>query len=418
MIGSIFSLYILFTLALANTSRQLYVAYLIIMAIAFAYILLKGKISKFNKSNDWIPFIFILIWAYGFFLGFLNGNNTYFVVSCFAGMITYTVYYILIIFKMHKEKLFRIIVFSSFIVLLITLSSAILFYLLDIDIYHDPTVQLFFGEFRGGASTGQIRIFQLKQVMIFVLWSLALLKVFGGKRLSRSHIEKGWKDRLFNFTYTRLTFFLLLLTSFALIFIPVSKGYFLALLVITCIYLYATLIEIFKHFLVVKLVLLLLFFCIAFFTLNYFNYLNIAEAIFDVQDPGNINRVEQFSYLIQDMTFLGKGLGAVVSGSIRNESRPYGFELVYVNIFHKFGIFAIIILLAYFKTFYDVVKKMIYRQVDWRYSATALGLMSFLFPAMGNPILFSPQIVLMHCLALFLIRDENKSNEKHNRNVL
>lgn len=122
------------------------------------------------------------------------------------------------------------------------------------------------------------------------------------------------------------------------------------------------------------------------------------------QMQANAIRYEQMNYLIDDLTFLGKGLGAGLSTGYERDGMGYGFELVYLNLIHKVGIFSILIFYSYCLTLYRAIKNL-YRGYNMRYSATALGAMCFLFPSVGNSYLLSPVAVVLHCVALYLLRE-------------
>jgi hypothetical protein len=126
--------------------------------------------------------------------------------------------------------------------------------------------------------------------------------------------------------------------------------------------------------------------------------------MFSADDVSNAVRYSQLNDLIDDIVPLGKGLGAEVPGNIRDDERPYGFELSYVNLIHKLGIVSLFTIFAYFFSFYKAIAALRNINVDRRYAAVSLGGLCYLFPAIGNPIIAEPQLILMHCICLYLIR--------------
>src|SRR5690606_12706420 len=133
---------------------------------------------------------------------------------------------------------------------------------------------------------------------------------------------------------------------------------------------------------------------------------NILTAMFSTNDEANIDRYEQLYFLLNDLTFWGKGSGAVISGYSRNVDKPYGFELSYLNLVHKVGVMAIFVILAYASLIIRSFSQ-IAANYNTKYAIAALGAMTYLFIAIGNPLLFAPQSVLLHCCALYFLRDKD-----------
>jgi membrane-associated HD superfamily phosphohydrolase len=139
-------------------------------------------------------------------------------------------------------------------------------------------------------------------------------------------------------------------------------------------------------------------------SLIFLGYFNIFAAISDKNDKANIARYEQLYLLIKDLTIYGRGLGAIIPGYSRNLDKPYGFELSYLSLIHKFGILSILVIILYLKTISKAMKN-IFNGVEVKYSVISIGAMGFLLPSIGNPLLFAPQAVTLHCLALYLLNN-------------
>ena len=121
-------------------------------------------------------------------------------------------------------------------------------------------------------------------------------------------------------------------------------------------------------------------------------------------ETGNSVRAEQAKFLIQEINFWGKGLGSVLnSGYYRNEFQPYGFELTFLNILHKFGFLGICIWIAYLICIITPIRS-IFSKTTCYYSWFAVGGLLFIVPGYGNPLLFHPTIVVLHCVVMYLIR--------------
>ena len=96
---SIYLTYIFFSLissfAISSTAiNYLLFAFILCIWIIFLIVGIKSRVSFI--WIDFIPMIFILTWAYGVFLGFLFGNNITFIISNFAGMTIFSIYYIIL----------------------------------------------------------------------------------------------------------------------------------------------------------------------------------------------------------------------------------------------------------------------------------------------------------------------------------
>ena len=126
--------------------------------------------------------------------------------------------------------------------------------------------------------------------------------------------------------------------------------------------------------------------------------LSLGAMEFDASHP----RVVQGKALIEDFTLFGKGLGGTVPNYSR-DSLGYGFELSYHNIVHKFGVISLFIfgsfLLPIFYSLYSI-----FLRPNRVYSYLPLIFMLYLLPAWGNPMIFTPVSVVLHCLALYFIR--------------
>lgn len=119
--------------------------------------------------------------------------------------------------------------------------------------------------------------------------------------------------------------------------------------------------------------------------------------MFGASALGNLQRYEQIGQLLADTTWWGRGLGAPIStGYARSEEFPYGFELSYLNVVHKFGLFS----LLYFAFLIYTVYRIWRSPASPSERAVAFGALTYLAPAVGNPINFAIQLVLLHVLAL------------------
>jgi hypothetical protein len=123
---------------------------------------------------------------------------------------------------------------------------------------------------------------------------------------------------------------------------------------------------------------------------------------FSGEEASNSIRSEQFDKLVSDFTLLGSGLGSKLSSGYQRDVSGYGFELTFLNLIHKLGVFVIPIFLSYALTISVSIFR-IYRKFQVLESFFVLGCMVYLIPGSGNPLLLSPQAVILHCMAMYII---------------
>jgi hypothetical protein len=124
---------------------------------------------------------------------------------------------------------------------------------------------------------------------------------------------------------------------------------------------------------------------------------NPVDMIFGAHSLGNVERYTQARELWNDVVWSGHGLGAPVrSGYSRSVAYPYGFELSFLNVVHKFGVFSIL----YFAFLSYCGFRIVTSPVPTVERAAALGLFGYIFVSIGNPVLFLLAAVFLHMLAV------------------
>lgn len=335
-----------------------------------------------------IPFIFLFVWAYGVCLGFYNNNRLDYIISNFAGMTVFGLYYVLKCMNISKEKLAKIVVAAA-------ITTSVLSALSFISaLYH---MNLYLGEISGGSSTGQLRQMFINQNVSVVAWCICLVYLLGNKRIREQFPKK----------YSRLkvpTYFLLFCYfTFTSLFIPASKGFLLAGIFYFSSFIYLLFYQkLRKGIMPIRVLLSILLIFVLCLILLLTGYVNIIGAIFDTDDEANIPRFVQLEYLLDDLCLQGKGLGAIIEGYTRSNDKEYGFELIYINLFHKFGILALLLLFSYVYIVAIAIKRL-YKEESFYFSLIAFSNMAFLFPSLGNPMLFSPSLVLLTCISIYLL---------------
>lgn len=379
----------LFIFWATDLSSGLY--YVLFFVILFLFLCSSGtKKILFFKKTDYIAISFILVWIYGLIVGFLRGNNTNYVAANFAGMICYLLYFILTRVNIKMELLTKVLLFSGFIVCFISVYKLFSF----IFGFSLPLLSSILSSDVGISSTGQFRIYF---PTLTVAYSLLGISLYTFLFPSRDY-------DLFSLNHRLISLFFLVLSIISLFFVSSSKGFmlggiFITILIPMIIYTRGVVnLKLNKSFL-----LLLFFFVTIVISLLYFDYFSIFEMMFNRDDVANQDRYDQLGYIVNDFSFFGKGLGATVPGIVRSEDTPYGFELTYINLIHKFGIFSLIL---FFNWIYmaTILIKFIYIKKSVHYSVVALSSMGYMLPSIGNPLLMHPSLVILNCLSLYYIR--------------
>jgi hypothetical protein len=383
-----------------------YIIYFFLLILSLMqYGLFSDLTIKINLI-DLIPLTMIIIWYYGLILGIARNNNIYFAFRNFFGMNLYLFYYVLIIKKIPTYSIIRVLLYSSATILIL---SIILFFLVrfgNLD-SENPVLKLILGRIYTGSSTGKGRLWFLGQTLVFILLALSFSRILSPKAV----FKKIKFQNKINFIHIIKNLFLSVLIfsmcCFVIFFMTDSAGNALAGI---CILLAIAFCLFFPKILQGKLhfgsIIFISVIAILTSVLILTTYSDIIRKIFTSE--GNIDRIIQIKYLTDDLTPMGHGLGAIIPGYSRNEELPYGFEIIYLNIFHKFGIFAIVIMLIYLYTIVTLLKRiMTSHEYEKKIMGfICLGALAYIFISIGNPIAFSSTSVLLHCIVLYIIRND------------
>ena len=168
----------------------------------------------------------------------------------------------------------------------------------------------------------------------------------------------------------------------------------------------------------------LLFVAIASGALIIERRLGIVNDIFSVSSSGNSKRYYQFQLVFERFKALGNGLGsrmdyAVVNtaGSIR-EIDSYGLEVSYLNLIDKFGILAFPLIYIFAYSYLKPVSMLAKGRGSTEFNIMTIGLLGYLFVALGNPVLFSPYNVVLHIISLLFLKKNCNLSENHDSMVL
>jgi hypothetical protein len=396
--------YIVFSLAFAQSSLLLYALFLMVVGYFALAFIVSGFDLRFHRKNiravDFVPLFFLLAWFYGAIVGLASDNAIQYIFSNFIGFITFFSYFLILRSNLSRNSILKLLLLSGVIVIAKNWIVALLFFVFNFNIYNEPLSYFFFGEYVGGSSTGQIRMLSTTQLVAFPVLTLSAARMSLGVKKTSFELN-GWLG-IASFRSALLAF---ILSAYVVIFMPASKGFVLASIVAIASILLLLKDRNFRGFNLKNFGISALLLLSLGSVLIASGYSNIIESIFASEDEGNITRYIQLYDLIEDIVPSGRGLGAVVPGNIRDEFRPYGFELSYINIIHKLGVVSVVVFFAYAFSLWIVLMSLKNKKANWQYSAAALGGICYIFPGIGNPIISSPQLILMHCISLYLIRE-------------
>lgn len=338
------------------------------------------------------PLALAIAWVYGAVMGLAHGHPLNHIFRNFAGLAFYLIFYVLCGFHVSNKKIVEYLYSSSIFVLfydgyllISEMASGDLFLIVatsisDYRVKYDPAVLYF-----------------LPFVFSALVLKFGSFNLISSNKLFLNHMIRSPLIGAFIFVF---------------IFLSMSKGFIAALLIIfafASIYGFANILVNIKIriYFAVFLLLTIIFIYV------YNDLLQLIIGSFDSNESSNSIRSEQFNYIRSELSFLGKGFGApLVSGYARNEETPYGFELSYFNLIHKLGFIAFVVLFSYLLVILYSIKFLFDRRRLWS-GIFLLGMMAYLIPGYGNPIILSPNFVLIHCLCMvFIFNDISEKNKE------
>ena len=270
-------LFVLFlVLGLNLPSGYCYALLILILISALFYLLATHIKIKYKRGIDFIPMSFFLIWVYGLFMGYYNGNKVSYIVANFAGMFCYLLYYVLIILDVSVAKLVNVLKITT----ISTSIIAIIYYTLGLFDINAAFLYSFLGGINQGSSTGQLRVYFTDLSVGFSLWFISFVYLLIGRMEKHIFLLQGIKHRSY--------ILFLLLTTFVLYFVTASKGFMLA----GVFYIFLTPILLYGKKMTSGKMSNNVFFFVALFVLIVLvlvtsDYVNIVMNIFDTEDDSN-----------------------------------------------------------------------------------------------------------------------------------
>ena len=371
--------YVVYAIWLLSDQGNKFIIYspLLILFMYYIFNKLIGRKNEnyYNKLFKYFPFLLLITWFYGVFVGILNGNDNVFVNN--AGILFFASYYFIADNNLGVNQLKKII-FN------LTIASTI-YYLFNIgtDILSQIKITSF-GLRLGGYSIPGI----FSATLLPLLFNNILFKI--SKRIIIKNIY--------------INYILLILVVLVSVILVSSKGIYLIILVTLSILFYYKLRQIKFMFWVFLFITIFLLSSLVVNEIDFDKFV-----IFSSTDESNLARYDMLDAMWNELNFLGYGWGAKFQ-SIVLSSRDisgYSSELSYMNLIHKIGFFSSIFFLFYGWLLVNIIRLIKSKKNDIIGTGLiSLGMVTYLFTSIGNPSLFFPAFVFMTAMVLHLINKQ------------
>ncbi len=331
--------------------------------------------------------ILVLIWVYGIMMGFIMHNEIQYIFRNFAGMTFYSIY-ILIDSKGINSKSIKTVLYSlSIITVLATMAVYCDQFLLGTEMLGNVPL---FNNYVMTSSVENVIYFPTRE-MIGISYLHSIYSLFILNRRKIGYFLIAVADILTTVICIKSAGDILGLIILTFLF-AVS---FISIHIKERIYLYITIII---GIILVGLTSFVLFGEVLF------------GSFFSETSSGNSIRYHQIRYFLDFKNFkiTGHGLGAPVE-VLREKERPYAVEVIYLNLFHKFGIAAFGIIYIYLRNCIDAVKILMSKRINVE-NIYPIACMAYLVTALGNPLLFSSTTVTLHVCAMVIINKYKKES--------
>jgi hypothetical protein len=349
----------------------------------------KSDYPAFRWSHGWNSWIFsslwffiLLSWLIGAIVGAIYGNLAGNIFRNFFGLLLYITYPLLKITKPRFKSVYGTILAAALVQICFALYNT---NFNDFD-YYALAAAGSISDFRSSYSTGYVAIFPLFYLSLTFTASPSLLK------RSNFPLKRLIANKIF-----------LIVTAVCLVITPLSKGFIASCLLYS---LFAAIVAFVqgKRGGYSRTVIILVCAIVALPIYYYIpsDVIDLLTLSFSGKETGNSIRLDQYDYLVAELAWFGKGLGATLASGYSREENGYGFELIYVNLIHKLGIFVVPLFFSYLVTVFLALKDLLGKFLN-ESTVVALGLMGYLVVGVGNPILLSTSSVLLHCLAMYLL---------------
>lgn len=328
---------------------------------------------------DLLPLFFIAAWVYGVYLGFFKGNATNYIIRNFAGMFLYIIYFVIVSSKLEVERIVKV-----------------LFWAAIINAFYSYAYTTWLVFFKGLSYYDYLRMYYSPGLSVLgPFLALSLYSSIKGNSISRNSI-------IFSSRLKNMLFFFFLFIPYAIL--SFSKGYFASAVILLVLVLFVVNLRSIQQLKVSRFGALFTFFAVLSIVTLSFNYWDELVFSFSASEQSNSVRSEQAPKIISELSLTGAGLGAVLDSGYARSELAYGFELSFLSIIHKLGLVGVLVCFAYAICIAIPLFYMFFRKENF-YSWLAIGGMLFVVPSYGNPMIFSPVIVILHCCNMYFIRE-------------
>lgn len=353
--------------------------------------LIDSKMSRSNPLIFYVPILIFISWLYGIFLGFLRGNEFNYIFTNFLGLAFYLAFYGLLASGVSQSNLIKCVFYAAMIYFIYGASL-----LLESLLYGGYFVDI-------ALSVSDYRVLYLAPTLYLVPFiSISMLRLSGS---FRSNLDVYWHSLIPSWAIGNLSA-IIFLSVF--IFLSMSKGFIAVLLGLVVVYVFSAMHQCLLYLSLRSFIFLLyiIIVCALIFSSDFFDILLFS---FSNYEGSNIVRDDQSSALVNEFTFIGAGLGAILkSGYIRSPDAPYGFELTFFNLVHKLGIMVIPLLMGYLIPLYYSLKNIFIKNGSLMKGGFIIGCMSFIIPGYANPLLLASNFIMLHCICLVLLVNSKK----------
>lgn len=323
--------------------------------------------------EDSIFLVFLFCAVYGIIVGLHNKINPYLILRNSAGILVYASYGIFLYFS-RKSEIKRALVATSLLCNILILIGVMSNEMFDV------------------AEVGRTRFIYSPLICFsFIIYPLFLEKLLSFKK------EQG----LGTLTSYAITLIIVIFNS---VILSASKGVILGFLILT------VMVFTLKYWADIKKLVkyLPLLIPIVIIAAPRMGNNNVIRMIFGTQDLGNQSRYQQTFYLLRESSFWGNGFGSsLLNGFVRDPVLNYSYEATIPNLINKLGFFSLILFFSYILVFILICRSYFKASLKTE-SLLALGSMLYLFMSLGNPMLFTPSMVVLHCSAIYLLRNESE----------
>lgn len=383
------SLFLIFALTIID-GRLSYLAVALFCVAGVIKISFFSSLVGVRKLSSAQFFVFIMplfiffSWCYGVIVGLLNGVEVSYVFANFAGLSLYILFYVFY-FSVELEASKKALFFSA-------ICSCIFgFY----------AVYSSYASVGGGGDVDEVGIagfrtlYSATFLYVVPFLFICLVCLFLQKKndsVFKSDLKAGFWLLIFGFTLVvpamSKGFILVFILLFTLIFIAGYSSAFRSMVIG-------------KNLFVMSFLVLLAGAALLLFTDIY----NVIAFTFSSGESSNSTRSEQFGYLVSEWSLSGAGLGSSLMSGYQRDDTGYGFELTYINLVNKLGVLSIPLFLSYASVLFFGIRFFFFDGRRFT-GAWILGLMAFLIPGAGNPLLLAPVFVFMHFIAIMLVITE------------